>query len=532
MVSEATQSYLEYLHHLGWKLDDSIRQRLDHICVETDWDNPTTGQDLNNAGVAALIQAQDCDDLSMKASLMELAQEAFSEGKDSHPLCKAHGALLNVMTGRFDDARQQTFTELLQIQVMLEKDNSSVPLGLIYFPLFWYARSIDRAQVMEVLYSLSQNGLEQAYQYLNQVFIRSAQIFYNSTGLKTLAISAQIAPDLSIVQLKHGIACLITQQFEGLVYLHTARRLNPTNATVLQSLCLAYRDIGQNAIAHHYWTESKQHLQGSPDLAGVWTQTDPDAVFTYVPFDQGVTLTVQPSLSSIVTSVLLAEGDWFESEMEFWRSWLKPGMTAIDVGANAGVYTFSAATRVGSAGKVIAIEPFPVCVSYLKETCRINQFNWVRVYGAAASDRMGKTRLLIQEASELNEVITDEQVALSIEQYIEVPCLTLDSLIEQEEIESVDFIKLDAEGHEIKVLLGSKRLLADFSPIILYENIAREQKNNVEVAEFLIQQDYQLYTYQPYLSQLIPVKSVNELDGQLNIVAIPKHKKQDFFGKF
>jgi FkbM family methyltransferase len=63
--------------------------------------------------------------------------------------------------------------------------------------------------------------------------------------------------------------------------------------------------------------------------------------------------------------------------MEFWRNSIREGMTVIDVGANAGVYTFSAAHRVGKTGKVIAIEPFSQCIQLLEETCRVNQFSWV-----------------------------------------------------------------------------------------------------------------------------------------------------------
>jgi FkbM family methyltransferase len=520
MVSEATQSYLESVHQLGWQISDSVRQSLDSICIETDWENPATGQDWNNVGVAALIQAQDCDDLDLKMSLVELAQDAFSEGEADSYLCKAHKALLSVLTGQFYPARQQAFTALLQLQIALEKDATEVPLGLIYVPTEWYGRAVDQAQVMELLYVSSKNGLQQAYQYWNHIFVRSAQVFYNAMGLHTLSTAAHVNPNLPVLQLKQGIACRMAGQFEGFIYLHNALRLAPGNLTVLQSLSIAYRDINETAAAHHYWQLAAAQSTGHLDPVSAWTQVSPDQDFAYIPFDQGVTLAVQPSLNSIVTSVLLGEGDWFESEMEFWRSWLKPGMTVIDVGANAGVYTFSAATRVGAGGKVIAIEPFPACVSYLEETCRVNQFDWVKVYGAAASDRTGSVRLSIQGASELNEVIADDADALG--QYVKVPCLTLDSLVEQEQLEAVHFMKLDAEGHEINVLQGCQRILEAFSPVILYENIAGSQGSNLEVANFLMQQNYQLNVYQPYLKQLVALSSLNDLNGQLNIVATLK----------
>jgi FkbM family methyltransferase len=524
MISESTQSYLEYLGCLGWQLTDEIQQCLENISMGTDWDNPSSGQDWNNVGVAALIQAQDCDDFSMKASLVEMAQDAFREGEAEYSLCKAHGALLKVLTGQFYEARQQAFAALLQLQLELETNSSFPPLGLIYFPFGWYKRAIDQSQVMELLYFSPKHGMEQTYQYLNQIFARSAQVFYNSVGLNTLSVAAQVTSNLPLLQLKQGIAARMAQKFEGFVYLHNARRLAPSNFTVLQSLSLAYRDIEQESIAHHYWLEAQQCSEENADFSGVWTQVESNAAFTYIPFDQGVTLTVQPSLNSIVTSVLLGEGDWFESEMELWRSWLQPGMTVIDVGANAGVYTFSAATRVGSSGKVIAIEPFPACVSYLEETCRVNQFDWVRVYGAAASDRTGSIRLSIQGASELNEVIDDDAATLPAGKYVEVPCLTLDSLIEQERLETVHFMKLDAEGHEINVLQGCQQILEAFSPVILYENIAGGQGNNLEVAEFLTQHGYALHFYQPYFNQLIPLKSLDDLNGQLNIIAMSESK--------
>jgi Methyltransferase FkbM domain len=122
----------------------------------------------------------------------------------------------------------------------------------------------------------------------------------------------------------------------------------------------------------------------------------------------------------------------------------------------------------------------------------------------------------------LNEVIADDAVSSSSAKYIEVPCLTLDSLIEQEDLQSVDIMKLDAEGHEINVLKGCQSLLEKFQPVILYENIAGGQGNNLEVAEFLTRNGYQLHIYQPYLNQLTSLTSMNELDGQLNIIAMPK----------
>jgi FkbM family methyltransferase len=314
---------------------------------------------------------------------------------------------------------------------------------------------------------------------------------------------------------------------EGILYLHQARKLVPDSAPILQALYLAYRNLNQIEVADYWQKVSRQFYQSNsltPEWS--WTQLPASSSFTYVPFESNIILAVEPSLRSIATSVLISEQDWFEKEMEFWRNSIKPGMTVIDVGANIGVYTFSAAVKVGSEGRVLAIEPFSVCVNSLQETCRINQFSWVNVCAGAASDRNGNIKLLLHSANELNQVVSDD----AAEQmdgctFQEAKSFTLDSLIEQENITQVDFLKLDAEGHEMAVLLGSEKLITEFAPVILYENIAGSQGSNIEVAEYLQKIGYELYHYQPYTNKLITVNSDIDFQEQLNFIALTPEKR-------
>jgi FkbM family methyltransferase len=228
---------------------------------------------------------------------------------------------------------------------------------------------------------------------------------------------------------------------------------------------------------------------------------------------------VEPSFRSIVTGVLLAEGDWFEDEMEFWRHWLQPGMTVIDVGANVGVYTFSAAKRVGAQGRVIAVEPFSGCVRCLEETCRVNQFDWVKVYAGAASDRNDTAYLSLNAASELNELVAEEKEGTE-----KVECFTLDWVCDREHLNQVDFLKIDAEGHELSVLAGSEKVLSQFKPIIVYENIAGSQGSNIAVTDYLKTKGYNIFCYRPFMQDLMPIKTIESTQSSLNLIAWPKDK--------
>ncbi|NJN91196.1 MAG: FkbM family methyltransferase, partial [Leptolyngbyaceae cyanobacterium SL_5_14] len=172
--------------------------------------------------------------------------------------------------------------------------------------------------------------------------------------------------------------------------------------------------------------------------------------------------------------------------------------------------------------RVLAVEPFSGCVRCMEETCRVNQLDWVKVCAGAASDRNSTIRLALQSASELNEVITDDSQSLQPGTFEEVPCFTLDSLIDQENLSHVDWLKIDAEGHEMQVLKGGDRLLRDFKPGILYENVSGAKSNNQPVAEFLIAQGYNLFCYRPYLQELVPVNTDQTLTNKLNIIALPQ----------
>ena len=65
------------------------------------------------------------------------------------------------------------------------------------------------------------------------------------------------------------------------------------------------------------------------------------------------------------------------------------GMLTFDVGANAGYYTLLLARRVGPNGRVVAFEPNPINVAYLREHLRLNKFCNVEIVEAAVTDTDG-----------------------------------------------------------------------------------------------------------------------------------------------
>ncbi|NJL23642.1 MAG: FkbM family methyltransferase [Leptolyngbyaceae cyanobacterium SM1_3_5] len=472
----------------------------------TRWDEPETAIEFNNIAVLSLIEAEQCDDPLIRSMQLEMAIAALEEGEAvGHPLCAAHLAVIRRLTGDFTGAAQAAFGSLMN-GLPAACINPSEPLGLVYLP--------PVAAESDVLLHLLQavDGSMQAQQLLVEVLTRSQLAFYNSNGLRFLQLAAQLMPASFDVQLRLGLAKLNHHHWEGILHLQQAYQLAPSCPIVLQALWLVYQHQPETA---QFWQQTAQAI-ATDDPAWHWANNSDDR-FTTAPFDD-LRLAIEPSFESKVTSVLLAEGDWFEAELEFWRDSLQAGMTVIDVGANVGVYSFSAAQKVGSTGRVFAIEPFSTCVQLLQQTCELNQLTQVTVCAGAASDRDGEAKLALHAASELNEIATDETGDRPTET---IACFTLDSLIDTYQLQRVDWLKIDAERHEMQVLRGSDRLLRHFQPAILYENVVSSGESNLPVADYLRSSGYQLFRYQPFLKNLVPLSDPADFADSLNIIALP-----------
>jgi FkbM family methyltransferase len=485
---------------------------------KTDWENPSTAIELNNFAVIQILEAQNSQDIALRQFYLELAIEALETAvdKENHPLCVAHLAIIKSLTGEVNFAHNLEYSKIIEILPLIFSSQKESIAGLIYLPIFNRNNSKNKEHLELII--KENNSYQQALYLFIADCEQSQTVFYNSSGLRLLNLANQIIPHSFNIKLNLGLSNLFNNLYEGLFSLHQASNLQPENSNITQALYLAYLNLNNQKLANLYLEKGNKFSQNnSHNLTWKWANLPITNNWTYLKFDDNLLLTVEASFKSIVTAVLLAQEDWFEVEMEMWRDEIKSGMTVIDVGANVGVYTFSAANRVGENGKVIAVEPFSKCVECLEETRKINNLQWVEICAGAAGESNKTVKLSLHQASELNEIIKDGSDITG--NYEEVECFTLDSLVEKHQLSIVHWLKLDAEGNEIEVLQGSSRILSEFKPHILYENIAGIHSSNIPVAEFLLSIGYELFYYQPFLKQLIKLESLEELSGKLNIIA-------------
>lgn len=137
---------------------------------------------------------------------------------------------------------------------------------------------------------------------------------------------------------------------------------------------------------------------------------------------------------------------------------LEPGAVFWDVGANAGYFTLLASRTVGEAGAVIAFEPSPINLVFLRKNLTLNRCDNVTILGIAAASEPGMLRLNSQSGRGTHHIdIAGDRAIIAN---------TVDALI-YSGYPPPSLVKIDTEGFEIDVLLGMTNCLRRYSPKLI-----------------------------------------------------------------
>ena len=144
-----------------------------------------------------------------------------------------------------------------------------------------------------------------------------------------------------------------------------------------------------------------------------------------------------------------------EEQFDIYRTErIRPGSIVLDCGANYGTFTRRALNR--GAAKVVAIE-----INHdIQEALRRTFANEIRegkvvVYGKGVWD--SETEL---------DLRGDSVVVERNGPPVRVPVTTIDQIVSELQLPSVDFIKMDIEGAEKNALRGARATLLKFSPVM------------------------------------------------------------------
>ena len=161
-----------------------------------------------------------------------------------------------------------------------------------------------------------------------------------------------------------------------------------------------------------------------------------------------------------------------------------------DIGANCGVFAFSAST----AKSVVAVEADPFLCHLLLRSVLANSPSNVTVFPVAVSDAVGVAEFAISARGRASNYLVEyggrSQTGGKRGMFM-VPTITLDAMLEK--LAAPTFVKIDVEGAEASVLRGASRLLSRVRPTV-YIEVGRDNeaecRHLLDSAGYAISGDY------------------------------------------
>lgn len=207
-----------------------------------------------------------------------------------------------------------------------------------------------------------------------------------------------------------------------------------------------------------------------------------------------------------------------EPELYYLKNLVEKKRRAIDIGANIGLYTYAFSQIFDH---VESFEPQPSCNRIIRSYCKRNKN--ITIYSSALSDSKGNLKLHIPIIrGRINVTLATGCASItppSCEHSIlEVPVQTLDEY----DFKDVDFIKIDVEGHEMKVLEGSKHTILKWHPILLVEI---EQRHLADIPIDIVFNKIFSLGYDGFFLENNKLVPISLFDVKVHQNQSPHHKK-------
>ena len=172
----------------------------------------------------------------------------------------------------------------------------------------------------------------------------------------------------------------------------------------------------------------------------------------------------------ITTSIRYIKGKYVERDTKVLMDNVNKGDTVYDIGAHVGYFSVLCSQIAGRGGKVFSFEPVPLNLRFLNRHIKMNKCDNVVVLNTCISNTIGEKLFDNTKGSATGH--------LSVNGRLKVNVNTLDNLLKTGKINPPDFIKVNTEGEEQKVLLGSQYIIEKYKPKFLITFHSDELKRN------------------------------------------------------
>lgn len=183
----------------------------------------------------------------------------------------------------------------------------------------------------------------------------------------------------------------------------------------------------------------------------------------------GVTLVANPGDQRIIPIEILNFGDFEQAETDLMLGFVQSDSVVVDIGANVGWYSVLLG-RQASRGRVIAFEPIPSTIEFLKRNLALNGTSNVELYEHGLSEREEELVFFFQphlSGATSARNLLDNAAAVEVRASVK----RLDDVVLHEP--RIDLLKCDIEGAELFALRGAVGTIARTKPVLFIEMLRK-----------------------------------------------------------
>ena len=167
-----------------------------------------------------------------------------------------------------------------------------------------------------------------------------------------------------------------------------------------------------------------------------------------------------------------------EPETIGWINNFTKDSVFFDIGANIGIYTLYSA--IIKQNKVIAFEPHVANYKNLLDSINLNKLHNCSAYCIAISDKVNLSEINVKN---MHEGVANNNVGQKGDYYHGCTEFSLNFLVERKILPQPDYIKIDVDGFEDKVIEGGMNVFQNAKEILL--EIDNKHINYVAMIEAL-----------------------------------------------
>jgi FkbM family methyltransferase len=187
------------------------------------------------------------------------------------------------------------------------------------------------------------------------------------------------------------------------------------------------------------------------------------------------------SIQAVAKARDITSGSWTEPELALCHMVLRDGESAIDIGANFGLWSYHMARAVGRSGQVHAFEPVPFTARTFRKVARRLGFSRnVTLHEAGCGEQSGQVEFTVPVMNSgaisaglvhmgRNDARPGKEIHARFDKTktIVAKVVTIDEAVP--DISRLALLKCDIEGADLFAMRGARRTLETHKPVVVIE---------------------------------------------------------------